>query len=151
MLLQAAQRIGIPLVLLIFGGIYFFDARAKGVQADMLIRPVFYLMALLFCINAASDLRSILREKGRAGGVAAGGDSLKKILLFALLTVLLVAILPFAGFVLSAMAFLYAALLLFKVDNKTLLYLMPVAVALALSLLFDQIFSVPLPKGFLGF
>lgn len=150
MMLQIAQRIGIPLALLLLGGVYFMEVRSGNAQDLMLIRPVFYLMVVLFLINAATDLRSIMREQSAEESEKEKG-SLKKILAFCAASVGMVVLLPYLGFVLSAMAFLFVVLKMFKVDNSTVLYLMPIGVSIALYLLFDQVFSVPLPQGFLGF
>jgi hypothetical protein len=116
----------------------------------MLIKPVYYLMVVLFVINAATDMRSILREKG-GDKTRKEAESLKKILFFAGLTVLLVAALPCAGFLISSTLFIFLVLLMFKVESKAVLYTMPIVVAGVLYLLFEYFFGVELPTGVLGF
>jgi hypothetical protein len=148
---QIAQRIGIPFVLLVIAAAYFLEAGHGKAQDMLLIRPVFYLMVLLFCINAITDLRDILRQKEKAGGQRRDDASLKAIMPFAGLAILFVAILPYAGFPLASLVFLFAVLFLFKVDNKAVLYLMPVGISIGLYLLFEKVFGVELPVGFLGF
>jgi hypothetical protein len=150
MMMQIAQRIGIPFVLLVVAAFYFLEVSRGRAQDMLLIKPVFYLMVLLFCINAATDLRDILKQKEKTG--EQGGDaSFKAILPFAALAILFVAALPYAGFLIASLVFLFAALFLFKVENKAVLYLMPVCVSIGLYLLFERVFSVELPVGFLGF
>ena len=151
MILQIAQRIGIPFVLLVMAALYFFEVREGKVQDLMLIRPVFYMMVVLFCINAATDLRDIMRNKQEQAGVKKEKDSLKAIAAFAGLAILLVAALPYAGFLIASAVFICLVLLLFKVDNKAVLFTMPVCVAFALYALFEYVFGVELPAGFLGF
>lgn len=151
MMLQIAQRIGIPLVLLLLGGAYFMEVRTGNPQDSMLIRPVFYLMTLLFLINAATDLRAIMRDRSTAEKEKEEKGALRRILLFCAASVGMVVALPYLGFVLSAMGFLFVVLKMFKVESDTVLYLMPIGMSIALYLLFDQVFSVPLPQGFLGF
>ena len=151
MIPQIAQRIGIPFALLVMAALYFLEVREGKVQDLMLIRPVFYLMAVLFCINAATDLRDIMRSRQEQATAAKEKDSLRAIFSFAGLAILLVAALPYAGFLISATVFICLVLLLFKVENKTVLFTMPVCVALALYALFKFVFGVELPAGFLGF
>jgi hypothetical protein len=151
MMLQIAQRIGIPFALLVMAALYFLEVRAGKTQDLMLIRPVFYLMVVLFCINAATDLRDIMRNRQAQATADKEKESLKAILAFAGLAILLVAALPYAGFLIAAAVFICLVLLLFKVENKTVLFMMPVCVALALYALFEFVFGVELPAGFLGF
>lgn len=150
MMSQIAQRIGIPLVLLFLASLYFLEVRGGKEQDLMLIKPVFYLMVVLFIINAATDMRDILRQKGDAA-TAKADSSLGRILRFAALAVLLVAALPFAGFLISATVFLFLVLFMFEVRNKAMLIGMPIIVALALYLLFEFVFAVELPASVLGF
>ncbi|MDL2209672.1 tripartite tricarboxylate transporter TctB family protein [Desulfovibrio sp. OttesenSCG-928-O18] len=151
MMLQIAQRIGIPFVLLLLAVAYFCEVRTGKEQDLMLIKPVFYLMVVLFIINAATDMRAILRERSEGGEQEKENASLKKILSFAGLAILLVAALPFAGFLLSSTLFMFLVLFMFKVEKKAVLFLMPVGVSVTLYLLFAHVFAVELPVGVLGF
>lgn len=152
MLLQIVQRIGIPFVLLFMATLYFFEVRGGKPQDLMLIKPVYCLMAILFFINAATDMRALLRDRDKEeASTVREVDSLKKILQFSGLTILLVAALPFTGFLISAALFIFAVLAIFKVESKTVFYAMPPAVTLSLYLLFEHVFGVELPVGFLGF
>ena len=151
MMPQLMQRIGIPFVLLCLATLYFLEVRGGKAQDMMLIGPVYYLMVVLFFINAATDLRDILRERGKEAAASKEGDSLKRILSFGGLAILLVIILPWAGFLVSATLFVFATLMLFEVENKTLLYVMPIVVPLTLYALFEYAFGVELPTGVFGF
>ena len=151
MKMQIAQRIGIPFVLLVIATAYFFEVSSGKPKDMMLIKPVFYMMVILFCVNAATDLRDILKQKAKVNGSNGDDASLKAITPFAGLTILFVVILPYAGFLLASLVFLFAVLLVFKVDNKVVLYLLPVCVSVGLYLLFEKAFGVELPVGFLGF
>ena len=150
MMLQIVQRIGIPFILLLLGTAYFLEGMAGKPKDMMLIKPVFCLMVVLFCINAATDLRSILRNKNKDRAMDEENDSLKKIMPFAGMAILLVASLPFLGFLLSSLVFLFFVLLIFKVDNKAVLFVMPPVVSVSLYILFSSAFGVDLPVGFLG-
>lgn len=147
MMLQIAQRIGIPFALLFLAGLYFLEVMGGKAQDLMLIKPVFYLMVLLFCINAVTDMRDILKQKDHI--VSAKADPLTKILPFAGLAILLVAGLPYAGFCVSSIVFLFLVLFMFKVESKAVLVLMPLIVSTVLYLLFVYAFGVELPVGFL--
>ena len=151
MLLQIVQRLGVPFVLLILAALYFLEVKGGKAQDLMLIKPVFYLAAVLFCINAATDLRDILRSAKEPAAAGTEKKSLQRTFSFAGLAVLLVAALPYAGFLIASALFIFLVLLLFKVENKTVLYLMPVCVALVLYTLFAFGFGVELPAGFFGF
>ena len=81
MMPQLMQRIGIPFVLLCLATFYFMEVRGGKAQDIMLIGPVYYLMVVLFFINAATDLRDILRQeheaqiKRRMDAALAAGDA----------------------------------------------------------------------------
>jgi hypothetical protein len=149
-MLQIVQRIGIPFVLLAVAALYFLEVRNGKASDLLLIKPVFYLMVVLFCINAITDLRDILKQKEKTGGQR-GDASLKAILPFAALAILFVAVLPYAGFLIASLMFLFAVLFLFKVENKAVLYLLPVVASVGLYLLFERVFGVELPVGWFGF
>ncbi|MDR1710069.1 MAG: tripartite tricarboxylate transporter TctB family protein [Candidatus Accumulibacter sp.] len=151
MMLQIAQRIGIPFLLLLMALAYFLEVRGQRAQDLLLIKPVFYLLVVLFFINAATDLRDILRQKNAEKAQAGDGKQLKKILSFAGLTVLLVAALPYAGFLIAATLFVFFSLFMSGVEKKPILYAMPICVSLALYLAFVYVFGVELPAGWLGF
>jgi cell division protein FtsW (lipid II flippase) len=151
MMLQIAQRIGIPFVLLVMALAYFLEVRGQREQDLLLIKPVFYLLVVLFFINAATDLRDILRERNKEAVQVKEKESLKKILSFTALSVLLVAALPYVGFLISATLFVFFSLLMSKVENKPILFAMPIGVSLALYAAFVYAFGVELPIGFLGF
>jgi hypothetical protein len=151
MMLQIAQRIGIPFVLLVTALAYFLEVRGQREQDLLLIKPVFYLLVVLFFINAATDLRDILRERNKEAVQVKEKESLKKILSFTALSVLLVAALPYAGFLISATLFVFFSLLMSKVENKPILFAMPICVSLALYAAFVYAFGVELPIGFFGF
>jgi cell division protein FtsW (lipid II flippase) len=151
MMLQIAQRIGIPFLLLVMALAYFLEVRGQRDQDLMLIKPVFYLLVVLFIINAITDLRDILRKKNNEAVQTGEKESLKKILSFAALTVALIVALPYMGFLVSAMLFIFAALLMSRVENKLILYAMPICVPLVLYVIFEYAFGVELPIGFFGF
>ena len=151
MMLQIAQRIGIPFILLVMAFAYFLEVRGQRDQDLMLIKPVFYLLVVLFIINAITDLLDILRKKDSEEAGVKEKESLKKILSFAAITVALVAALPYAGFLISATLFIFVALLMSKVENKLILYAMPLCTPLVLYVIFEYAFGVELPVGLLGF
>ena len=151
MKMQIVQRIGIPFILLVIAMAYFYEVSHGKPQDMLLITPVFYLMVIVFCINAITDFRDILKRKEKIGESRSDDASLKAITPFAGLTILFVVILPYAGFLIASLVFLFSVLLLFKVDNKVILYLLPVCASIGLYLLFEKAFGVELPVGFLGF
>ena len=149
MIIQIAQRIGIPFILLLCATVYFAEVSQGKPQDMMLIKPVFYLMVLLFCVNAATDMRAILRD--RVKDAQSGSSSLRQILSFAGLAVLLLVTLPFLGFLISSTLFIFLVLTMFKVENRKILFLMPIGVSATLYALFEFVFAVALPTGFFGF
>jgi phosphatidylglycerophosphate synthase len=151
MMLQIAQRIGIPFLLLVMAWAYFLEVRGQRDQDLLLIKPVFYLLVVLFIINAITDLRDILRKRNEEAVQVSEKESLKTILSFAALTVVLVAALPYAGFLIASTLFIFVALSMSKVENKLILFAMPVCVSVGLYLIFEYAFGVELPVGFLGF
>lgn len=146
------QKLGIPLAMLIAACLYYLEVRHGHPRDQMLIKPVFILMAVLFAVNGAWDVRLCLRS-GDGGGEGGARDwkGLQKIGCFFLLAVALVALMPVLGFTAGSMIFLHLAFRLLGMDNAAMLYGLPVSVSLVLYMLFNELFGVPLPTGFLGF
>jgi len=116
----------------------------------MFIRPVFYLLAVLFIVNGVNDFRSFSKSSQVAAKSKDDGDT-KKVIGFILLVLVYLLLVTYVGFIITSVVFLFSCLLLFEVKSKVILIFMPLGVSLFLYLLFAVWFGVPLPEGLLNF
>ena len=150
MFMQLAQRMIIPLLILVLSSGYYLQVASGSGQDYLLIRPVFYCMAGMFCIILFNEWRALRKQHRSVYDPRSSGMS-GPVILTIVATCLLIFVMDYIGFVASSMIYLFVVLMLFKVKDRVLLVNMPVSVSLALSLLFANVFSVPLPKGPWGF
>jgi hypothetical protein len=148
--MQLVQKLIIPLCILIWACTYFNEIRTQSVQDQMFIRPVFYLLVVLFVVNGINDFR---RSAGSPESKNAKGDDkeAKKVIGFILLVIAYLLLVSYTGFIITSIIFLLTCLLLFGVRSKVLLAFMPLGVSLFLYVLFAIWFGVPLPEGLLDF
>jgi hypothetical protein len=140
----------IPLGILVWACTYFNEIRSQSLQDQMFIRPVFYLLAVLFIVNGVNDFRSFSKGSQVAAKSKDDGDT-KKVIGFILLVLVYLLLVTYVGFIITSVVFLFSCLLLFEVKSKVILIFMPLGVSLFLYLLFAVWFGVPLPEGLLNF
>ncbi len=140
------QKIIIPFCILIWAGAYFNEIRSQSIQDQMFIRPVFYLLVVLFIVNGIHDFRSAAKSAGDNAARSEAQET-KKVVGFILLVAADLCLVSYAGFILTSVVFLLSCLLWFGVRNKVILALLPVGMSLFLYVLFALWFGVPLPEG----
>jgi len=139
----------IPLGILVWACTYFNEIRSQSLQDQMFIRPVFYLLAVLFIVNGVNDFRSFSKSSQVAAKPKDDEDT-KKVIGFILLVLVYLLLVTYVGFIITSVVFLFSCLLLFGVKSKVLLVFMPLGVSLFLYVLFAVWFGVPLPEGLLN-
>ena len=116
----------------------------------MFIRPVFYLLIVLFIVNGVNDFRSFKRSS-KAASKPKDDEETKNVIGFILLVLAYLLLVTYVGFIIMSVVFLLSCLWLFGVKNKAILTFMPIGVSLFLYVLFAVWFGVPLPEGLLNF
>lgn len=137
----------LPLIMLVFAGIYFNEVRQLDALDQALIKPVFFFMVLLFMINTASDYRESKDRQSNASALKKGNSQFRKILEYIALTAVYLMLMPYLGFMISSILFLAGALYRLNVRKTITLIALPVGLSVLLYFLFVHLFSVPLPTG----
>ena len=148
--MQFFQKTIIPFGILVWACIYFNEIRSQSLEDQMFIRPVFYLLIVLFIVNGVNDFRSFKRSS-KAASKPKDDEETKNVIGFILLVLAYLLLVTYVGFIIMSVVFLLSCLWLFGVKNKAILTFMPIGVSLFLYVLFAVWFGVPLPEGLLNF
>ena len=160
-MIRLIQRIAIPTGILIWATIYFIEILGRRPSAQLMIRPAFFILVVLFIIITVTDVRDWIKENAalkkaseKGEEVAVSKEGLESFLLMVVCAGSAFAYMfamSIIGFSLSTAAYLFGMLCYLKVKNK--IYAMVISVLLtgALYMLFRIWLRVPLPAGFLGF
>ena len=135
----------LPTVILAWSAYYIFSIKDTTFKDLILIRPVFFIMVVLYIINAASDYREVSDSGEKRSPIP------RKMILFVLGVIVYPILVPFIGFILCTPIFMFYSLMILDVKNKVRLIGLPVIFTVALYVIFKIGFSVPLPTGFLPF
>lgn len=141
------QRVTVPTLILIWAFVYMFGLRDNKPDDLLLIKPVFYLLFLLYIINTTGDIREWRQEKGKNIDTKAP----KNIYIFIGLVVAYLLLISYLGFIITSILFILANLILFQVKNKYMFIFFPLIITFLLYIVFKILFNIPLPAGFLGF
>lgn len=137
----------LPLLMLAFAAIYFIEVRQLHDLDQALIKPVFFLMVLLFIINTVSDYRENKRCQDNASTKQNENFQFRKILPYIVLTAVYLIVMPYVGFMPASILFLAGALYRLNVRKTIVLITLPIGLSVLLYFLFVYLFSVPLPAG----
>lgn len=156
-MLTLIQKIMVPTVVMIWASLYFFEVIKLSERNQYLIRPVFYIMLMLFVINTFTDYfdwknAKMTEKEGevKTFGIFKDLDYLKTLALVVLLSAGYIAVMTTLGFVLSTAIYLFLQLVVLKSKNKIVIIGLPIALTIIVFLIFRQILGVPLPRGILG-
>lgn len=143
---------------------YFVEIQGKQASAGLFIRPVFWVMLVLYILILWMDIRDwreqrrtqeaaeISEEEARALETKAAEEraDLRRTGICIAGAIVYVLLLPVLGFLISTTAFLFAMFCWLKAPNKAAAFFLAAAVAAGMYLLFKTGLKVPLPTGFLG-
>jgi hypothetical protein len=156
-MLPLIQKIMVPSLVMIWASFYFFEVIKLSERNQYLIRPVFYIMLVLFIINTFTDYfdwknAKMTQKEGKveASGIFKDLDYLKTLALVVLLSAGYIATMRTLGFVLSTAIYLLLQVIVLKSKNKLVIVGLPIALTIIVFLIFRQILGVPLPRGILG-
>ncbi|MFZ7101101.1 MAG: tripartite tricarboxylate transporter TctB family protein [Peptococcaceae bacterium] len=141
------QKIIVPTIMLLWAIIYFVGIAKNPAKDQMLIKPVFLILVLLYIFNTYKELK----KTGSHGYAAAKNEEIKyvKTFLLMLLGFIFLLIVELLGFILTTIIFVFLTFKLFEVRQKKVLFIGPVVLSLGLYYLFSYWLGVPLPKGIL--
>jgi hypothetical protein len=149
---------GLVVPALLFGfGLYqyLFVRQLPDSQINlMLIEPVFILMALFTLVSVVRNT-TIRREdkKGQELPSSPGGEIInkKRVIAFVVISGLYVGLMPFAGFILCNLVFIFVCMRFLGEKKWKLLIIVPVAATAAIYLTFQVWLELSLPQGILDF
>ena len=140
--MQLIQRLGPPFLILLWSLSYFFEIHDQGTQDQMLIRPVFYIMVILFIVNAITDFIELKKNNTDSFSIS---DGTQKILCYVVAVACYILILPYMGFIVASIIFLLGSLYLLGVRKKSMLLGLPIVMSMFLYIMFVELLQVPLP------
>jgi len=146
------KRIALSVVTMAWAIWYLVDTASRAPKAVLLIRPVVYIMGVLFLINLIRDIRKWkLETKGNNEGFEYATSREIKIALvsFAVVAVYVLSM-NFLGFIISTAIFLAGAFIALKAKTIPAVCMATVMTGL-LYVVFKILLKMPLPRGFLGF
>lgn len=138
---------------------YFAQVSQQSADSQRLIRPIYYVLCVLFVVmlinairqaRAEASAKSEAQSEKKAVKDAKYYKELKIMVIFVVGTGLYLLALPRLGFIISTPIFLFAAFLYLKSDKKTAVILAVLLTAFAY-IVFKMLLNVPLPAGILSF
>lgn len=154
-MLRLIQKLFMPTLFMIWGTFYFIEVCGKKASTGYFIKPVYIAFAVLYVINTVKEIRDWRMEvkenseEAKAANEKAGRE-LKDILIFVGAIAVYIVVVPYLGFVITSLLFLYIAFRYFK-TGRGLAILVDVLMVAAIYIIFKVVLGVPLPEGFLGF
>ena len=146
------KRIALSVVTMAWAIWYLADTASRAPKAVLLIRPVVYIMGVLFLINLIRDYRKwkLERDGGEDGSEYASSREIKIALIaFAAVAVYILSM-NLLGFIISTVIFLGCSFVVLKAKPVPAI-LMAVVMTGLLYVVFKVLLKMPLPRGFLGF
>ena len=146
------KRIALSVVTMAWAIWYLVDTASRAPKAVLLIRPVVYIMGVLFLINLVRDIRKWrLETKGDNEGFEYASSREIKIALISVAAVAVYVLsINFLGFIISTVIFLAGAFIALKAKTIPAICMATVMTGL-LYVVFKILLKMPLPRGFLGF
>jgi len=165
--IKLIKKLLTPTIMMGWALYYFLEIQGKKFSAGLFIRPVFWIMLALYLVILWMDIRDWREEKhNQAAAIsqadedeklsmqakaAAGKADLQRTIVCVSSAVAYVFLLPFLGFLISTIVFLFGLFCWLKAPNKPAAFILAAVVAVGMYALFKIGLKVPLPTGFLGF
>lgn len=146
------KRIALSVVTMAWAIWYLADTASRAPKAVLLIRPVVYIMGVLFLINLVRDYRKwkLEQEGNNEEFEYASSKEIKTALIaFAAVAVYILSM-NLLGFIISTVLFLVCSFIALKAKPLPSV-LMAIIMTGLLYVVFKILLKMPLPRGFLGF
>lgn len=170
-MLGLIQTIIMPTIAMIWASVYFLEVMQLSEKNQYLIRPVFFIMVVLYVINTLGDVKKwkeTQAEREKLLAESEGEECPKEIELARIankerkedliqlamilgVSLIYLLIMPRLGFIISTILFLFAQLIVLKADKGPMLIVLPLVLTVVLHLAFTKILGIPLPVGILRF
>lgn len=165
--MKLIKKLVTPTIMMGWALYYFIEIQGKNASAGLFIRPVFWIMLVLYLMILWMDTRDWRGEKRTQASAAqqataeekqaaqaktaAEKADLRRTVICVGSAVAYVFLLPYLGFIISTVLFLFGLFCWLKAPNKLIAFVLALAVALGMYALFKIGLKVPLPTGLLGF
>jgi putative tricarboxylic transport membrane protein len=166
-MLQLIKKFFVPTAILGWATYYYIEILGKKASAGYFIKPVFWILAVLYVVIIIMDVRELRAsqkreqieaqtdtEEVRAEKVAKRSednqDTIRTIICLGS-SVVYIFLLPYLGFIIATTLFLFGLFWWLKAKNKLLAFVLAVVVTMGMYALFGLGLKVPLYTGFLGF
>ena len=167
MAMKLIRKLVTPTLMFAWALYYFIEISGKKASAGLFVKPVFWVMLVLYAVIVFMDVRD-WRDEGkeeeskrkeeteeekaaRLAREVKEKEDLKRTLICIASGIVYVFLLPYLGFVLDTFLMLAGLFIWLKAPNKVAAVFLAAAVTAGRFLLFKMGLKVPLPKGFLGF
>lgn len=166
-MLQIVKKFFVPTAILGWATYYYIEILGKKASAGYFIKPVFWILAVLYVaiifmdvrelrasqkreqIEAQTDTEEVRAEKA-AKESEDNQDTIRTIICLGS-SVVYIFLLPYLGFIIATTLFLFGLFWWLKAKNKLLAFVLAVVVTMGMYALFGLGLKVPLYTGFLGF
>lgn len=164
-MVRLIKKLFIPTVILIWAVFYYIEILGKKASAGYFIKPVFWIMALLYAVIAAkeykvwSDESKAIKDDGSKADDNTADDKAATAKMDPELMRMMVCVgsaaaylitMPFLGFIIATVLLLFGMFCWLKAPNKMGALLLAVLITAGMYILFRFGLKVPLYKGFLG-
>ena len=167
-------KIFTPTLMFAWAIAYYVEILGKKASAGVFIRPVFWLMAVIYVIVVLMDIRDYKDAKKGSESVSPDDSTkendseiiaetnapekrekifspdLTRTIVCVLSSVAYIFAIKYIGFLVSTVLFLFGLFCWLKAENKILAFILAVVIAFGMYMLFKVGLKVPLPKGFIG-
>ncbi len=140
------RKLAVPTLILAWATHYFAEVCRKPAEAQVLIRPAYYLLLALYLLICYTEYKAF---RGEASSRESIGKKLRdeRALFCIALSGLYVAVVPYIGFLTATTIFLTLAFCRLGARRKVVAVVAALSFTLAAFWLFGSVFSVPLPMG----
>ena len=159
--MMLVNRLMAPSLIFLFVLIYYFEVRDLSESNLLLIKPIFWIMVVLFPVVVLMEIKkwknTAIEQADEPEGETDFDENYElkskvtpKLLIYMASIALYLFLLPYLGFILVSFLFLPSLMYALGTKNIKLLVLIPIIVIAVVYLLFDTWLGIPLPKGFFG-
>lgn len=166
-MLQIMKKFFVPTAILGWATYYYIEILGKKASAGYFIKPVFWVLAVLYVAIIFMDVRELranqkreeteaqtdteeVRAEKAAKKLEDKQDTIRTLVCLGS-SVVYIFLLPYLGFITATTLFLFGLFCWLKAKNKLLAFVLAVVVTMSMYALFGLGLKVPLYTGFLGF
>ncbi|MBT9778211.1 hypothetical protein GPL15_17050 [Clostridium sp. MCC353] len=164
-MVRLVKKLLIPTIIFIWAVCYYIEVLGKKASAGYFIKPVFWIMAVLYVVIAAKDTKAWWEEgkaiaaRSKKEDQGAKNDDTGKVkdvelgqmMVCVGSAALYLAVMPYVGFIIATILLLFGLFCWLKAPNRVGALVLAVLVTAGMYMLFKFGLKVPLYAGILGF